>query len=537
MADQNGWGNLIQSLSAMQDRKLRYKELAQRVQESKAEQALKEHTQNVAETNTQRLSDQNDRRIELEATRQKAEDANFFFQEYPKLTSALQQGSISPNQFNALLSAHHALNGPNSPVNPQRNTLSFPFSQPQGDSSPALWPSAPEQVPQSSAPPVQKPASPLPQMPGVLPRPNYQSPTSSTQAPPVSSSAPGPLGGLSAPDPATMANMQAARLQQMKGASQAQTEGRVAAEAPQIAQQQTFQSGENQKGRDFEKERDTAKTQAEKDLIDKEETFQAAQNAFKRTQDWDIAHANEATTNRIANMRNSTENRQIGLQYGLDPGMGAAIQQGYFGGNGDKLNEDNPINRHLIAAGESQGLKKPGTDVDELKKLEDINRGDIPVFRDFAQNQLTDTPFGTALQNAAGKQGIIPTDAKKKEDELKKNFQSVGKGLEGYSGSRQLASQFSAESSTMPTLADTKKQGLDKVQSMEDLIHTRRNEMLNNYSPEQRGMMQLNNRNYNFEPTVKIQPPGNHPPEWVKQSDADYLVKRGAKLLPTPGGK
>lgn len=423
---------IISAMVAHRQRQYQQAELAQRGQEFKQEQALKEKAQGDVETNLEREHELRGRELDNQ--------------------TLLAKGQAESNQI-AKLRALNELSG--SGVDLNKLIGGGGQSQPPGPQSPLDFKNTFQNGPQQQ-PPV---SSTSPQIANLLQGLN--------------------LGAF------PTANQQ---LQRQVGATRAvasaQASGTAEGQAPSVAS-----------ARDFERERDAAKNEFEKDKVDKEQAFTAGQNALTRTNSLDVAKLSRGTQMSIANMENQTRLQQIGAEYGITPDMASAMTMDIYGGGDQKLDLKNPVMRRLATVADSQGFKDPGKDVDELKGLDAIGPA-LAKYKDFATNVLSTSKLGRTVQQGVG--NAFGTDAKKKEEELAAYLQQIGKGLEGYSGSRQLAAQFGAESKTMPSLGDTQGQALNKVQSFIDNINARKAKILSNYSPKQQELFKARNPGVNF---------------------------------------
>ena len=228
------------------------------------------------------------------------------------------------------------------------------------------------------------------------------------------------------------------------------------------------------------------------------------------------------------NLEHDSQLNRTAAEFGVDPGDLSHMVVDWAGG-GQKLDEKNPIMRKAMLAGENQGYKDPGKDIDYLTKLDQIQKNDLPKFEDFAQNYLSTNAGGQKLQSAlaplnVGKAG----DAKKAEEMLKTRFQGIGTGLEGFSPGTRLASAFSAEGSSMPNLSDKQDQGLNKVANMDSMINQEKWYKLSNYSPQQLELFVAHNPGVDF--TIKMKAPDGTvkaiPPQLVKSA-----IEKGAKVV------
>lgn len=426
---------IISAMVAHRQRQYQQAELAQRGDQFKQEQALKEKAQGDVEANLEKELTLKQRQADVDS---QLAQAQLEQSHIAKLRGLNDLNSSLPGGIQSLVNSVQPQQqpGPQSPLDYKNTFQNRPQQQPQGPSS-----------------------STSPEMINLLKGLN--------------------LGGF---------QTQEQQLQRQVGATRAvasaQASGTAEGQAPAVAS-----------ARDFERERDAAKNEFEKDKVDKEQAFTAGQNALTRTNSLDVAKLSRGTQMSIANMENQTRLQQIGAEYGITPDMASAMTMDIYGGGDQKLDLKNPVMRRLATVADSQGFKDPGKDVDELKGLDAIGPA-LAKYKDFATNVLSTSKLGRTVQQGVG--NAFGTDAKKKEEELAAYLQQIGKGLEGYSGSRQLAAQFGAESKTMPSLGDTQGQALNKVQSFIDNINARKAKILSNYSPKQQELFKARNPGVNF---------------------------------------
>lgn len=451
------------------------KQGAEVVRRNKADEALRQQQQDQARAIADRAWEQEERKMDIESDQLKLMKQSELEKALPNLSDAISKKLITPEQGQSLVEMRlRAMGG--------------------GTGSSTSTP----MVPMNNTPAPQPQATPLTP---YRPQPN-QSPTGAT-APPVAQQ---PQSSLSTfPDPNAALQAEVNRTRALAGAQAGAT---AAAEEPyKIAADKRVSADQEKRDarlNDYQVAREGTQNQLQKDLLNTKQIFEAGESAKDRNAAMDRAKLSSGTETSIANINNKTNVMRIGAEYGVDPSTSFNIGQDIYGGGGEKKDDKNPIMRRIAAPWEEQGYKDPGTDIDEFKKLDSIQKQDLPAFSDFAQNVLTGGVTGTKAQQWLAKAGY-PSDAAKAEDMLKTRFQSVGKGLEGYNGSRQLASQFSAESSSMPNLSDKQSQGIAKVQNMDNMINGRKAQIIKQYPPQQRELFQSRNPGTDF--NIKMKTP------------------------------
>ena len=481
---------IIEAIGNIHNANLQGANLAETVRRNKADESLRQQQHDLAVSSAQRQQELEEEQHDIERQQNDVNSRMAAFQALGPMKEFLAQGGSQADLQSMM-----------------------------GQSLQNIAPLLAQKV-QNVAPPAAPPPPPQ-QNNSLLPyRPQPDQSPNASIAPP----------GAPIIDPNLGARLQANKLATIRAEAGAQAGGTAEAVEPyRIASDKRLSA--DQEARDarlnaYSVAAANAQNQFDRDKAYQQQTFEASQNAMNRVKDLDVAKLSRGTQLSIAGMENDTMLKRIGAEYGIDPTHAAVLQMDMFAGGGVKPDLNNPVMRKLVADGEAQGFKNPGTDIDELKKLNSIQEQDLPAFKDFANTQLSTSGVGTKTQKLVS--SIWPTDAGKAEDMLKTRFQSVGKGLEGYNGSRQLASQFSAESSSMPNLSDKKEQGLAKVNNMDNMINGRKYEILKNYSPQQVELFQAHNPGVNFnirmkapDGTIKEVPPGK----------VEGYIKSGAKVV------
>jgi hypothetical protein len=279
------------------------------------------------------------------------------------------------------------------------------------------------------------------------------------------------------------------RIQEAGGVAGAQASATAGAQEPYVEKQMGLKN-------QYDVARANANNDFERDMLNRKQVFEAAQNADQRLSAEKIAGLSRGTQMAIANIENNTRKYGIDQEYGLPSGGITGLMMDIAGGN-TKVDINNPRMQKIVSLMESQGMKQPGTDVDELKALQGAEDG-LQSYRNFVNNTLSSSKIGRTVQQ--GVASVYPTDAKKALQAAQSNMISIEKSLEGFSGSSRLKAMFETAGGALPDLTDTQKNGNDKLDSLENQLNQRRQQILKNYNPQQIEIMQMQNPNLHVAP-------------------------------------